>query len=502
VKKNIVPVVAAGNENDDACNYAFGDLGEFPYEYAIVVGSTWVNGGTDQRSSFSNYGPCVTIYAPGGAGDDGGYLDSIASAGIDSNTDVAYMSGTSMASPLVAGVIANYLSSNPNKTFAQVHDWLLAKARNNKIAGLPSGSVNKLVSIFSLSEPQATLTITNAATTGTARTPITLTTTGGSGTGAVSFATTGSGCSISGAVLNATAAATCVVTATKAASAGFIATTSAPKSFIFLGAQVPLVISNTNTQGVVGTPITLTTTGGSGTGAVSFAATGTGCSISETALSATAAATCVVTATKESQGVFGEAKSVAKNFTFKKLPQTTFFNAPISLGSDRLPYGLTTDSSVSGFAPVITSSTNSVCTVSGAHGFYTLYFVSAGLCKLSADHPGDALYEAAPTVNRTIILTKVVVLRTFTRTQTGSAYCTDGNPASTFVSGRVIIPSPDWRGLSTSVYSARFVRFASGGYSSDGIAERWVRDSFFDSWYLLTRGGWTASVEVTCSFYG
>ena len=83
---------------------------------------------------------------------------------------------------------------------------------------------------------QATLTIANTTLTGTAGTPITLSTSGGSGSGAVSYATTGTGCSISTTTLSATAATTCVVTATKAASTGFLLATSATKSFTFSAA--------------------------------------------------------------------------------------------------------------------------------------------------------------------------------------------------------------------------------------------------------------------------
>ena len=165
---------------------------------------------------------------------------------------------------------------------------------------------------------QATLSVANTTLTGTFGTPITLTTAGGSGTGAVSYSVSGTGCSISSSSLNATVATTCVVTATKTESAGYLIATSATKSFTFANAaQATLSVANTTLIGTVGIPITLTTAGGSGTGSVSYATTGTGCSISTSSLNATATTTCVVTATKTESTGFLIATSASTSFTFK-----------------------------------------------------------------------------------------------------------------------------------------------------------------------------------------
>jgi len=185
---------------------------------------------------------------------------------------------------------------------------------------------------------QATLKVSNTTLTGTVGSAIALTTSGGDGSGAVSFSVTGAGCSVSGTSLTATAAVTCVVTAMKAASTGYLEATSAPTSFAFTAAiaavaQATLTVSNTTLTGPAGTNIPLTTSGGSGDGAVTFTVTGNGCSLNYgTTLKATAAATCIVTATKAASPGYLEATSAPTTFIFTMVAQATLTvsNTPLT----------------------------------------------------------------------------------------------------------------------------------------------------------------------------
>ncbi len=124
--------VAAGNSNANACNSSPARVTQ-----ALTVGSST---NTDARSSFSNFGTCVDIFAPG---------SSITSAWITNNTATNTISGTSMASPHVAGVAALYLADNPLASPAAVHAAIVNNASINKLASIGTGSPNRLLySIF------------------------------------------------------------------------------------------------------------------------------------------------------------------------------------------------------------------------------------------------------------------------------------------------------------------------------------------------------------------
>ncbi len=100
---------------------------------AITVGATT---STDARASYSNYGSCLDIFAPG---------SSITSSWIGSHTVTNTISGTSMATPHVAGVAALYFQSNPSASAATVCNALVANATANVVTSAGRNSPNVLL---------------------------------------------------------------------------------------------------------------------------------------------------------------------------------------------------------------------------------------------------------------------------------------------------------------------------------------------------------------------
>jgi subtilisin family serine protease len=120
--------VAAGNESQNACNVS----------PASAANATTVAASdrTDTRASFSNYGSCVDLYAPG---------VSITSAWYSSTTATNTISGTSMATPHVAGVAALYKATYGDASYSTIRSWLTNNASANKIQGNVTGTPNRLL---------------------------------------------------------------------------------------------------------------------------------------------------------------------------------------------------------------------------------------------------------------------------------------------------------------------------------------------------------------------
>ncbi|WP_374207668.1 S8 family peptidase [Streptomyces sp. XM4193] len=122
--------VAAGNSSADAANFSPARV-----DTAITVGATEQ---TDSRATYSNYGSAVNIFAPG---------SGITAAWHTGDTDTNTISGTSMASPHVAGVAALYLADNPDAAPADVSAALEGAATEGVVGNPGSGSPNLLLRV-------------------------------------------------------------------------------------------------------------------------------------------------------------------------------------------------------------------------------------------------------------------------------------------------------------------------------------------------------------------
>ncbi len=138
VAAGVPVIVAAGNSNVDACT-----VSPARAPTAIVVGAST---SADARAGFSNWGRCLSLFAPGMA---------IASSVMSSDTAAAIQSGTSMAAPHVTGAAAILLGATPTLTPAQVAERIKALASPNVVAGAGPGSPT--TQLFSASGAEQTV---------------------------------------------------------------------------------------------------------------------------------------------------------------------------------------------------------------------------------------------------------------------------------------------------------------------------------------------------------
>ena len=139
----VVFAVAAGNSAYDACQYSPASAPN-----ALTVGATT---STDVMASYSNYGACVDVFAPG---------SNIYSAWNSDDYSMGYSNGTSMATPHVAGAAALYLQLHPGASPAEVAANIVGNATSGALSGLAGSSTNKLLRVNgtgeTISPPPAT----------------------------------------------------------------------------------------------------------------------------------------------------------------------------------------------------------------------------------------------------------------------------------------------------------------------------------------------------------
>ncbi|HEU5469626.1 MAG TPA: S8 family serine peptidase [Actinophytocola sp.] len=216
IADGVTYAIASGNSNQNACNFTPARVAE-----AITVNASDIS---DVRASFSNFGTCTDIFGPG---------VGITSAWMTNDTATNTISGTSMATPHVAGGAALWLATHPNDSPAAVAAALVANSTSNKITNPGTGSPNRLLFTNPGNANPGAPAVTNPGNqTGTVGSPASLQLTASGGTPPYTWSATGlpTGLSINASTGlisgTPTTAGTFAVSATATDSAGQSGSTS------------------------------------------------------------------------------------------------------------------------------------------------------------------------------------------------------------------------------------------------------------------------------------
>lgn len=396
INDGLVVVVAAGNDGSDAC---FSSPSSAPN--AITVGASTID---DQDAWFSNIGSCVDIFAPG--------LD-ITSAYIGSSTSSAVLSGTSMASPHVAGAAALVLerdfSSYSNKLNAnsEVLNSLITNSSKNLLSPCCGGmnwwnaTVNALLNISFLNTnsllPQ-TISFNPPSSLGGNQFPFTLSASSSSGLPVTLVSNSPSVCEVNNRTLTMLNSGSCTLVSSQEGNETYSAAASITRTINLVKSNQVLTFNTPARLGGNQFPYTLNANSSSNLPITFVSLTPSICGTSLNVLTMLNSGLCRVTASQSGNNLFNAALSVTRNITLSKASQSISFSPPASMTANQFPYTLVATAS-SGLTTTIVSRTTRVCIVESNT---TLIRVRAGRCTLAASQLGNAVFNAAPTVTRNI----------------------------------------------------------------------------------------------------
>jgi hypothetical protein len=237
-------------------------------------------------------------------------------------------------------------------------------------------------------------------------TPLTLSATASSNLAVTFTSTTPSVCTVSGTSATMVATGTCTIQVTQAGNTTYAAATMVSQSFTVNGEAQTIAFTNPGAQ-TVGTPLTLSATASSGL-AVTFASTTSSvCTVSGTSATMLTSGTCTIQVTQAGNSTYAAATMVSQSFTVNGEAQSITFNT-IPTQTVGTPLTLSATAS-SGLAVIYTSTTLSICTVSGT----AATMVTSGTCTIQATQPGNASYAAATMVPQSFTVNGEVQTITF-----------------------------------------------------------------------------------------
>ena len=206
-------------------------------------------------------------------------------------------------------------------------------------------------------------------------------------------------CTVSGMTVSFVSAGLCTITASQSGNATYSAAAPVSQSFTIDQVSQTTTFSQPATQLMNGGPLVLAPTATSGLTPVLTSSTPAVCTVSGVTVTFVSAGVCTITANQAGNATYTAAAPISRSFDIVQVSQFITFAQPAdqSIGGGPLVVAPTSDS---GLVPTLSSSTTGVCTVSGM----AITFVSTGLCTVTADQPGNAVFAAAAPVDRSFAI--------------------------------------------------------------------------------------------------
>jgi Immunoglobulin domain len=335
---------------------------------------------------------------------------------------------------------------------------------------------------FTVNSEAQTINFANPGTQ-TVATPLTVSATATSGLTVAFSSATPSVCTISGVSVALIASGTCTIDANQAGNSDYAPATLVPQTFSVNGEAQTVTFGNPGTQ-TAGTPLTLSATATSGLTVTFSSATPSICMVSGTNVTFLASGTCTIDANQAGNSTYAAATMVPQSFTVNGEAQTITFGNP---GAQTVGAPVTLSASAtSGLTVSFSSTTPSVCTVSGA----TATFLLAGTCTIDANQSGNSTYATAPTVAQSFTVSNTIpIASSLTGSLATPPYNASINLIPTFSGGTGMIGT-------TGVGSSDITSSATTGqsYPTPGVTAQTI--------YTLTvtgSGGNTASTTFTAT---
>ena len=262
-----------------------------------------------------------------------------------------------------------------------------------------------------------TITFANPGAQTMAQPTLTVSATASSGLDVTFTTSTPSVCTaggLNGATITLVGPGTCTVRADQPGTAVYNPAPTVSRSFTVKKVNQTITFANPGAQTMAQPTLTVSATASSGLDVTFTTSTPSVCTaggLNGATITLVGPGTCTVRADQPGTAVYNPAPTVSRNFTVKKVNQTITFANP---GAQTMAQPTLTVSATasSGLDVTFTTSTPSVCTAGGLHGA-TITLVGPGTCTVSADQPGTAVYNPAPTVSRNFTVKKVNQTITF-----------------------------------------------------------------------------------------